>query len=895
MFLNYRFNNVLFIVDKIQYMYRKNKFIGGESVKFENIEILKEKLRGEYKTLLDIIDNKIIIIDNDFNILFINKKGMVGLDDSYLMKHCSILKTNNCNSDNCCVKRYLNGLEPKEIICRDGTIDRVSVSRFFDKQGKPQGFIIVSTDITEIDKMKQELLISEEIYKLALTQSRTTLWEYDVKEKKIQQLFSPQGGTIGILDGNVIYRDIPNSLVENNIVSKEDGKRIVSLCKEIENGKPETEIELKMRGLDGVERWVKLKCNTIFDVSNKAIKSIGIAEDITDIIELKTRYQIEREQRETLSEDAMIYLEANLDENKVVTRRILKNNYLEYYSGSSYDRFIDNLSDYVIKSEKGKLCRELKRKNLVELYSKGIRNHDFEYQLYNKKSKAYQYVKISILLLNINNSVYGCIYIIDINDSKEENLELQKKAELDPLTGLYNRKIIESKINQIIKEFPEAWHALMILDVDNFKAINDNMGHLYGDALLCEIANKIKTRFRNDDLIARLGGDEYLILMKNIYDQDLAVEKAKDLCKVLSGTYGTSKIKIDISVSIGVALYPQCGSNFDMLYHCGDIALYKVKNTTKNGVCLYDKKMELETNIIKNRETIVEDRKPKNFSENVGVYIFRILYNCQDINETVTAVLELLGMHYNMTRSALFIKKLGSQEFILQNIWTNNNKPSSSIKSTSSTKLDKFISLFDEAGMLWIEDINSDEVDPFVKEFYKGLNIKTAVNYLIKNGQNVIGIIALEYDHIYRFSLEEKEVITTACAIIGTFVLKEYQEEEKNRYLNAIKFVLDSQNTAIYIINPDNYTLIYYNNRIKEIFNDISSDDKCYKKFRDLDEPCQDCPLLDMSENDKSYKKIIYNQKLNTKLEITAKRIRWFDEQKALALTSIDITNYYQK
>lgn len=864
-------------------------------MKFENIEVLKEKLRDEYKTLLDIIDNKILIIDNDFNILFINKKGMVGLNDSCLMKHCSILKTNNCNSDNCCVKRYLNGLEPKEVICNDGTIDRVSVSRFFDKQGKPQGFIIVATDITELDKMKQELLISEEIYKLALTQSQTTLWQYDVKEKTIQQLFSPQGGNIGILDRNIIYRNIPNSLIENNIVTKEDGKRIACLCKEIENGKAETEIELKMTGLDGIERWVKLKCNTIFDAANKPIKSIGIAEDITDIIELKTRYQIEREQRETLSEDAMVYLEANLEENKVVTRKTLKNNYLEYYNGSNYDLFINNLSEYVINNEKGKLCRELKRKNLIDLYSKGIRNRDFEYQFYNKKSKTYQYVKISIVLININNNIYACAYIIDINESKEESLELQKKAELDPLTGLYNRKIIESKINQIIKEFPEAWHALMILDVDNFKAINDNMGHLYGDALLCEIANKIKTRFRNDDLIARLGGDEYLILMKNIYDQDLAVEKANDLCKVLSGTYGTSKVKIDISVSIGVALYPQCGSDFNMLYHCGDKALYTVKNSTKNAVCLYDKKMELETNVIKTKETITEDRKPRKFSENVGEYIFRILYNCQDVNETVTAVLELLGMHYNMTRSALFIKNLGSHKFTLQNAWTSEKVSGSSIKTTSSNDLDKFINLFDESGMLWVEDINSNEVDPFIKEFYKGLNIKTAVNYLIKNGQNVIGIIALEYDHTYQFSEEEKEVITTACAIIGTFILKEYQEEEKNRYLKAIKLVLDFQNTAIYIINPDDYTLIYYNNRIKEIFGDINSNDKCYKKFRDLDEPCKDCPLMDMSENDESHIKLIYNQKLNTKLETTAKRIHWFDGQKALALTSIDISSYYQK
>ena len=77
----------------------------------------------------------------------------------------------------------------------------------------------------------------------------------------------------------------------------------------------------------------------------------------------------------------------------------------------------------------------------------------------------------------------------------------------------------------------------MILDIDNFKAINDNFGHLYGDALLCEISRKLKSLFRIDDLIARLGGDEYLILMKNIPNVPIVIEKAKSICKSLKFIY----------------------------------------------------------------------------------------------------------------------------------------------------------------------------------------------------------------------------------------------------------------------------------------------------------------------------------------------------------------------
>ena len=145
-----------------------------------------------------------------------------------------------------------------------------------------------------------------------------------------------------------------------------------------------------------------------------------------------------------------------------------------------------------------------------------------------------------------NKDIYACGYIKDINENKVHDLVLKKKIELDPLTGLYNREAIEIKTNEIIQNFPENNHAIMILDIDNFKQVNDNFGHLYGDAFLCEISRKIKSKFRNDDLVARLGGDEYLVLMKNISNSELAIDKANDLCKLIEGAYGTGGTKVKV-------------------------------------------------------------------------------------------------------------------------------------------------------------------------------------------------------------------------------------------------------------------------------------------------------------------------------------------------------------
>lgn len=497
-------------------------------MKFKNIEELMDKLNNEYKVLLDVIDNVILVIDNEMKILFVNRKGRKLIGENVLMQPCKALKMDNCSTEKCCIMRYLHGLQPLDNLHKDGSVEKVTVSRFYDNQNNPQGFIIVATDITELSNMKKELLIGEEIYKLALKQANTTLWQYDVLNHTIEQLFCPDEVALGILDINKTYYNIPESLVETKIISQEDGLRVRKLCQEIEKGRPETSIELKMKRGDGEERWISLKCSTIFDEQGRAVKSIGIGKDITDFVELKSKYEIEREYREALGKDALSYIEVNLTMNEVIDRKIAKNNFIDFYDGKNYEKSILKLSENSIPSEYGKVLRELNRQNLLNNYRDGKRKLDLEYQFYNKFKDNYNFIQITLYLIEFNKDIYACGYIKDINENKVHDLVLKKKIELDPLTGLYNREAIEIKTNEIIQNFPENNHAIMILDIDNFKQVNDNFGHLYGDAFLCEISRKIKSKFRNDDLVARLGGDEFFKIgpLKMLGDGSLGARTA---------------------------------------------------------------------------------------------------------------------------------------------------------------------------------------------------------------------------------------------------------------------------------------------------------------------------------------------------------------------------------
>ena len=90
-------------------------------------------------------------------------------------------------------------------------------------------------------------------------------------------------------------------------------------------------------------------------------------------------------------------------------------------------------------------------------------------------------------------------------------------------------------------------------------------------------------------------------------------------------------------------------------------------------------------------------------------------------------------------------------------------------------------------------------------------------------------------------------------------------------------------------------TLVYYNHKIKHIFNQVKVGDYCYKSFRGYDEPCADCPIKDMKDSDLSYTKLIYNCNISAQLETTVKRVRWINGQDVAAVTSIDITKYYNE
>jgi len=169
-------------------------------------------------------------------------------------------------------------------------------------------------------------------------------------------------------------------------------------------------------------------------------------------------------------------------------------------------------------------------------------------------------------------------------------IELDRKlfVERDPMTSLYNKasgiNIIENELRMSIDK---SIHALFIIDIDNFKGINDNFGHNFGDKVIIETANIISDIFRDADIVCRFGGDEFIAFAKNIKDTNFVEKKAIELCNALRKSYGEGQNIHNISASIGISCFSIHGTTYEELFENADKALYKVKYQGKDGYKIY--------------------------------------------------------------------------------------------------------------------------------------------------------------------------------------------------------------------------------------------------------------------------------------------------------------------
>ena len=164
-----------------------------------------------------------------------------------------------------------------------------------------------------------------------------------------------------------------------------------------------------------------------------------------------------------------------------------------------------------------------------------------------------------------------------------------EQASTDSLTGILNKGAFRRRVSEELAAEPKDL-AFYIIDLDNFKAVNDNLGHAMGDKVLKDVADKLSEIFGSRETVGRIGGDEFAAFFKadGLTRQQVA-ERGAQLCKRMQETYTSYTAQVNVSVSIGISFCPDDGNDLETLYRNADSALYKVKENGKNMYALYKK------------------------------------------------------------------------------------------------------------------------------------------------------------------------------------------------------------------------------------------------------------------------------------------------------------------
>jgi c-di-GMP phosphodiesterase Gmr len=183
----------------------------------------------------------------------------------------------------------------------------------------------------------------------------------------------------------------------------------------------------------------------------------------------------------------------------------------------------------------------------------------------------------------------------DITELKAVEDQLFRSAYYDELTDLPTRRVIEHRVKKLLERDDASVHfALAFLDIDNFKHINDYYGHGTGDALLVEVSKRLALDLRDSDMLSRISGDEFLLLLNPIQSEQELAEYINCTLRRLKAPFFIDGSEIFASTSIGVSLYPQHGRSYEVLRQNADLAMYRVKSLGKGAAAFFDASMERE-------------------------------------------------------------------------------------------------------------------------------------------------------------------------------------------------------------------------------------------------------------------------------------------------------------
>ncbi len=401
-----------------------------------------------------------------------------------------------------------------------------------------------------------------------------TTWEWDLESGEFRWRPTPWFVQVGV-EGEITFERFLGTVYPDD---RFEVTEALNRC--VERDVP-CEIEYRVPRQDGSIAWIRLQGGLERDGAGRPLRMLGVAGEITA-----------RKEREAALELAAQVLEYT-PEGVLVTdtelRILTVNPAFTRTTGYSAEEALGNPPSMLSSGRHG---RDFYQNMWHALRDRG----EWQGEIWNRRKNGDIYpewLNIAAIRNRAGEVTHYAAVFSDLSSQEQVREQLHRLAYYDVLTGLPNRDLFRDRLTNAAARARRngSTVGLVFLDLDRFKNVNDSLGHSAGDALLKAVAERLTGRFRESDTIARIGGDEFAIVLADIRDADDAANAAASVLNVLHAPIIVEGHELFASASIGISLCPDDGEDPELLIRNADAAMYRAKSLGRNGYQFYTEEM----------------------------------------------------------------------------------------------------------------------------------------------------------------------------------------------------------------------------------------------------------------------------------------------------------------
>lgn len=483
--------------------------------------------------------------------------------------------------------------------------------------------------------------------------------------------------------------------------------------------------------------------------------------------------------------------------------------------------------------------------------------------------------------------------IEDVDDEMSHLDKIKAKAMYDSLcVDIYNKSTTEELIKAELNR--SASGALIMIDVDDFKSINDHLGHIFGDEFLKKFATTIKSIFRDSDIIGRYGGDEFFVFL-NHASAALAVKKSVQILEKVS-QINVPEIG-NIRSSIGVTSINPDNREYLQIIKQADSALYAAKNRGKNQVVLFDpttmcestyRTEEASEDIISSKTATLSSNPQE--SASIIMRIFSALYSSRDLSTGITQMLELAGKTYDVSRAYIF-EDTDDGKYCCNTFEWCNDGVTSEIETLQQVSYDEdlggnYRNNMNDDGIFYCHDIS--ELEDAHRKIFERQNIKSVLQCAIMDKGEFKGFVGFDECRSNRFWTQGQiDALAFISKVLSVFLLKDRNRKLTENYAKSIKSILDYYPQYIYIIEKETMKILYLNVMAQEAIGGNPIGSLCYKAIcNSKDEKL--CPIYMLKKEGHSMPINVISPVFHKQVKTQSIEVEW-EGKKAYMVTCVDI------